>query len=288
MEELDSSVLVYGVGDIITTSFDRPISVKNKALALKSIMFSGSRSGNNGSPLLRYRFLVEDNTQTVHSLYLPLRRWQYYETNELMEAIYNALLDLAKQLNSEIYIVDRETDESFHAKLPRFIPGYGRQYPTIDYLNSGLKIVHSQYTIFSSDWSRPDNVWRLFFNNDLSNNSRRLVYSNTTLNVPGSGDGGEGSSDDSTTTAQDDAIFIFCNVVKPSYFGNVKERILDLININFPNGDGVTTFINNNLLFHKFSVDELQNLEFYFLTIDGALLSFVGKIVLHLVVKESS
>ena len=282
MEELDTSIIVTGVGNDITTSFEQPITVKGKALALRSITFSGKRKSDSGNLLRRYSFKVRDGSENIHTLFLPPRRWQDHEVNELMEAIYNALLDLAKKLNRSEYYIHGE-EEIVDLKLPHFTPGTlsPLQYPTIRYLRSGLNIIDVHIPELTLNWRSPDSVWNLFEPSDISATKSRLIFTGSRLNVDDSD-----SEDEHGIELQEDALYIFCNAIKPSFFGPIKERILDLVCVTLPNQDAIISFTNNNLLFHEFSVDELERLQFYFIKIDGSLFRFSGRITLHLSVKN--
>lgn len=264
MDEIKTSLIVLGRGEIIKTSFDRPVSVQGKSIGLKSVSFP-----NIEPPPIRYKFRVLDSRGKKHILTLPPYRWVV--SDELMGAIYEALLELYERLdtaNQQTYIIDESEVEVTNIRKPHFMPARmsRRGFTAIYYGDSGLKIVPRK-------WAPDDDVFSILKNSESFSDDTRFAYRAHEITLP--------EPDLKLTT---EPAFLFCDAIKPTYIGDLKRRVLDVVDVTYSGNNG-RYFSNSTIQFHEFAVDKLMDISFYFLSIYDGTLNFIDPVVIHLIVK---
>ena len=268
MDGITTSLIVTGQGKLIRTSFDRPVSVHGKSMGLKSVSFPKIEN----SPI-RYKVRVLDSSSgIVHTLSLPPYEWEW--SDQIIYAIFGLFLDLYERLssiNQQTYIIDAEGDVQVTNFQKPWFKGHGlHMYASIHYADSGLTIVRGpSHTDF---WSPRDNVFNLLKSSYVNSNDQRFGYTTHEIEHP------EFFNEPVTTV---EPVFLFCDVIKPTYINGVKRRVLDSMDMN----SGGKYFTNYMVLFHEFAVDRLMHINFYFQTLDGATITFTNQVVIHLVVK---
>ena len=274
MEEIATSLVVFGRGSLLKTLFDRRVSVKGKSIGVKSISFP-----NLQSQPIRFKVRIQDRRGDVHTILLPPNRW--VRSDDLIFAIFEGLNDLFESLdtsNQQTYIINREnlddgiTDYTDMTK-PRFKSNmsYGTFATSIFYGDSGLKIIRARSR------SPHDDVFTLLKEDALiSSDGDRFAHSLHELNKP------ENSQDKESTITE--SVYVFCDAIKPSYVGEVKKSLLDVVDMTFF-GDNASYFSNSNIQFHKFAVDELVQINFTLQSIDGVSVNFDNPVVIHLSIK---
>jgi len=274
MEELATSLVVFGRGTLLKTLFDRRVSVKGKSIGVKSISFP-----NLQSQPIRFKVRIQDQKGDVHIILLPPNRW--VRSDDLIFAIFEGLNDLFESLdtsNQQTYIINREnpdvgiTDYTNMTK-PRFKSNtsYGVFATSILYGDSGLKIVRA------GSRSLHDDVFTLLKEDAvISSDNDRFAYSLHELNKP------ENSQDKESTITE--SVYLFCDAIKPSYVGEVKKALLDVVDMTYF-GDNASYFSNSNIQFHKFAVDELVQINFTLQSTDGVSVNFDNPVVIHLTIK---
>jgi len=273
MEEIATSLVVFGRGSLLKTLFDRRVSVKGKSIGVKSISFP-----NLQSQPIRFKVRIQDRKGDVHTVLLPPSRW--VRSDDLIFAIFEGLNDLFKALdsiNQQTYIINREnldvgvTDYTNRIK-PRFKSNmsYGILATSIFYGDSGLKIIRPRATSH-------DDVFSLLKEDMLiSSDDARFAYSLHKLNEP------ENVQEKRSTITE--PVYVFCDAIKPSYLGEVKKPLLDVVDMTYF-GDNANYFSNSNIQFHKFAVDELVQINFTLQSIDGVSVNFDNPVVIHLSIK---
>ena len=274
MEELAASLVIFGRGNLLKTLFDRRVSVKGKSIGVKSISFP-----NLQSQPIRFKVRIQDRKGDVHIILLPPNRW--VRSDDLIFAIFEGLSNLFESLDTssqQTYIINREnpdvgiTDYTNTTK-PRFKSNisYGTFATSIFYGDSGLKIIHAR------SGSPHDDVFTLLKEDALiSNDGDRFAYSLHELNKP------ENAQDKESAITE--SVYVFCDAIKPSYVGEVKKPLLDVVDMTYF-GDNASYFSNSNIQFHKFVVDELVQINFTLQSIDGVSVNFDNPVVIHLTIK---
>ena len=261
METLSTSFIVSGRGDVIKTMFDRPVSVRGKSIRVKSVKFPVPQH----QPI-RYKFLVKDSSGTTHTLSLPPKNW--YWSEDILRAMYIVLCDLFESLDSrETYVIDEYGDvDATKPSKPRFVSSRtALPFTAIYYGDSGLKIV--------PDLS-PQSVFLLLEERESRSNDKRLAY---TPHVPYESTAQEVEHELDST----EAVYLFCDAIRPIYFGKTKRQILDVVKMS---RDG-NYFSNAWGEFHDFAVDVLMQISFYFQTMDGVVISFDDPVVVHFLIR---
>lgn len=268
MHEINDSLIVIGKGSIITTSFDRPLSVAGKSIAVKSVGFN---SIDDETEYIRYKVRVVDSKDVIHTLSLPNSLW--LTSDELVQAIFDEFNNLYEKLNAgeqRTYIVGDDGVEKIYK--PTFRPHQGAASITaINYFNSGFRIKDDGY------YPSEDNVFSLLKSTHSISDDRRFGYRSHALKRP---------PKKSITRApkKSSPVLLFCDAIRPTYTNGVKRRILDVLH-HPPSNDDNRYCSNSIVQFHKFSVENLMNISFYFQHIDGTILNFKRPIVIHLIVQ---
>ena len=284
MDEINTSLIVFGRGEVINTSFDRPISVAGKSIGVKSVGFPQI------NPLVKYKFRVLDSEDVVHTLKLPSKEWE--TSDQIMEAMFDEMNNLFDKLGLDGQVKfegrTRRRIDNLYDKLglgdqeefyfgdevpeviekPLFYKNVGNDLLTvIYYVSSGLRIKDDSYP------PPNDSVFSLLKSRYSRSNDDQFAYANHVLKQP------EDPALETTVP-----VFLICDAIKPSYTGAVKRRILDVVHV--PRSKTHRTYFTNTAIqFHEFSVDKVLHLNFYFQYLDGTVLNFAGPVVLHLMIK---
>lgn len=264
MHDLETSLVVLGTDTLITTSFDRPISVAGKSIGVKSVGFPQI---DPIPVLVKYKFRVLDSTGNIHTLKLRANKWE--TSDQLIQAMFGEINNLFDKLdlgNQEKFYFGDVVPEII--EKPLFFKNVGMDLLTVIYYgSSGLKIKDD------GDSLSNDSVFSLLKNRFSSNDDSQFAYSNHFLKQ---------SEDPPLETIV--PVFLFCDVIKPTYTGNVKRRILDVVHA--PHSEtGRSYFTNSSIQFHKFSVDKVLHINFYFQYLDGTVLNFSEPVVIHLMIQ---
>ena len=272
MDELETSLLVSGTGRSVSIMFDRLVSVKGKSIGIKSASFV-----NVKTKVTQYKVRVLDSTGVMHTLSLPRFRWT--STDQLMGAIFKAFSVLYEALMKSSYRTDPENISSDIQK-PSFVPAIaapGIYYTAIYYGNSGLEIV-------PGSWSTEDDVFSLFRPEFSRCDSEKFAYVDHKIKYPDADDGSEGTP---ALHLIAEPVILFCDTIKPTYVGNTKQQVLDVIKMTYF-GQNSYYFANSSIQFHEFSVDELKEINFFFQSFDGKLIEFDDPVVLHLEIRNDT
>ena len=262
MDVVETSLVAIGEGSIITSSFDRPVSVIGKRIALKSIAFS---EFDTLYKTIRYKFRVVDSKGVIHTLTLRANQWVY--SDNLLQAIFDEFNNLYLRLrhSNQSYLIDDANIRNLSGPYISIRSEF--QATAIHYSNSGLKIKTGGF------YDDKDNVFSLFDAAASRSNENRFAYMPHILTQP------KVSPHKDTLPA-----ILLCDAIKPTYMGDFKRRVLDVV--HFPGSKERDKSIVNTLTnFHDFSVDTLMNITFCFQTLQGTLLNFSGPVVIHLIVK---
>ena len=271
MDEIETSLLVSGTGRSVSVMFDRPVSVKGKSIGIKSASFV-----NMKTKVTDYKVRVLDSTGVMHTLSLPRFRW--VSTDQLMGAIFKAFIKLYEVLMKSSYKTNPENIPS-NIQRPSFVPAIsapGIYYTAIHYGNSGLEIV-------PGSWSTEDDVFSLLRPEFSRSDSRKFAYVDHKIKYPNADDGSEGTP----LHLIAEPVFLFCDTIKPTYVGNTKQQVLDVIKMTYF-GQNSYYFTNSSIQFHEFSVDELKETNFFFQSFDGNLIEFDDPVVLHLEIRNDT
>ena len=271
MEEIEKSLILSGKGKSVSVMFDRPVSVKGKSIGIKSASFV-----NVKTIVMSYKVRVLDSDGVTHNLSLPRLRWT--STDQLMGAIFKAFIALYETLLKTKYKTNPEKISS-NIERPSFRPAMatpGIYYTAIYYGNSGLEIV-------PGSWSTEDDVFSLFRPEYSRSDSNKLAYVDHKINYPDANDGSEGTP----LHLLDEPVLLFCDTIKPTYFGKTKQQVLDVIKMTYF-GQNSYYFSNSSIQFHEFSVDELKEINFNFKSFDGGLIEFDDPVVLHLEIRNDA
>ena len=271
MDEIETSLLVSGTGRSVSVMFDRPVSVKGKSIGIKSASFV-----NMKTKVTDYKVRVLDSTGVMHTLSLPRFRWA--STDQLMGAIFKAFIKLYEVLMKSSYKTDPENIPS-SIQRPLFVPAIsapGIYYTAIHYGNSGLEIV-------PGSWSTEDDVFSLLRPEFSRSDSRKFACVDHKIKYPNADDGSEGIP----LHLIAEPVFLFCDTIKPTYVGNTKQQVLDVIKMTYF-GQNSYYFTNSSIQFHEFSVDELKEINFFFQSFDGNLIEFDDPVVLHLEIRNDT
>ena len=269
MEDIEKSLILSGRGKSVSVMFDRPVSVKGKSIGIKSASFV-----NVKTKVLSYKVRVIDSEGVMHNLSLPRFRWT--TTDQLMGAIFKVFIVLYETLMKSKYKTNPERVPS-NIERPSFRPAIatpGVYYTAIHYGNSGLEIV-------PGSWSTEDDVFSLFRPEFSRSDSNKLAYVDHKIKYPDANDGSEGTP----LHIIDEPVFLFCDTIKPTYFGKTKQQVLDVIKMTYF-GQNSYYFSNSSIQFHEFSVDELKEINFHFQSFDGSLIEFDDPVVLHLEIRN--
>ena len=199
-------------------------------------------------------------------------------TDQLMGAIFKAFIELYETLMKSKYKRYPENIRS-SIKRPSFSPAIatpGVFYTAIHYGNSGLEIV-------PGSWAPEDDVFSLFRPEFSRSDSNKLAYVDHEIIYPNADDGSEGTP----LHLIDEPVFLFCDTIKPTYFGKTKQQVLDVIKMTYY-GQNSYYFSNSSIQFHEFSVDELKEINFHFQSFDGSIIEFNEPIVLHLEIRNDT
>jgi len=262
MDTVETSLVVLGEGSILTSTFDRPVSVIGKQIAVKSIAFSEYDTFNKST---RYKVRVVDSKGVIHTLTLPPNQW--IQSNNLLQAIFDEFNNLYLRLrnSNQSYLIDELNFRNISG--PYISIRHDFQATAIHYGNSGLTI--------KSDGFYPDedNVFSLFEAKASRSNENRFAYMPHVLNQP-----------KVSVPKNKIPAILLCDAIKPTYLGGSKRRVLDVV--HFPGStDNDKTITNALANFHDFSVDTLMTITFCFQTLQGTLFNFIGPVVIHLIVK---
>ena len=277
MDELETSLIVSGRGSHIKAIFTDTVSVQGKSIGVKSVSFPNRESQ---SRFPRYKVRVRDSGGKVHTLSLPPYEW--YWSEDLMRAIFGVLIDFYDGLDQQTYIIDKESSNIRDPRKPWYnskVLSRGKQQAsTINYGDSGLKILRSSPDRF---WSPEDDVFHLLKDtNLLEDNDIMLSYRIHFFESP------EPTPITETLQPVTEPVFLFCDAVKPSYVGGVKKRVLDLVDMTY-DAHNAAFFSNTCIQFHKFAVDAITQINFYFQTNDGVQLNFDDPVVIHLLILKN-
>ena len=271
MEDIEKSLILSGRGKSVSVLFDRPVSVKGKSIGIKSASFV-----NVKTKVVSYKVRVIDSEGVIHNLSLPRFRWT--STDQLMGAIFKAFIVVYETLMKSKYKTSPEKIPS-NIERPSFRPAIatpGVYYTAIYYGNSGLEIV-------PGSWSTEDDVFSLFRPEFSRSDSNKLAYVDHQIKYPDANDGSEGTP----LHLIDEPVFLFCDTIKPTYFGKSKQQVLDVIKMTYF-GQNSYYFSNSSIQFHEFSVDELKEMNFHFQSFDGSLIEFDNPVVLHLEIRNDA
>ena len=271
MDDIETSLIASGTGRSVSVMFDKPISVKGKSIGIKSASFV-----NVKTKVFGYKVRVLDSTGVVHTLSLPLFRWT--STDQLMGAMFKAVMVLYETLMKSKFRTNPENVTSSIQK-PSFSPAIatpGVYYTAIYYGNSGLEIV-------PGSWSTEDDVFSLLKPEYSRSDSNKLAYVDHEIRYPNAEDGSEGAP----LHILDEPVYLFCDAIKPTYMGKTKQQVLDVIKMTYF-GQNTYYFTNSSIQFHKFSVDELIEINFSFQSLDGSLIEFDDPVALHLEIRNDT
>ena len=217
MEGIEKSLILFGRGKSVSVMFDRPVSVKGKSIGIKSASFV-----NVKTKVISYKVRVLDTEGVTHNLSLPRFRWT--STDQLMGAIFKAFIELYETLMKSKY---KRYPENIRSSIerPSFSPAIatpGVFYTAIHYGNSGLEIV-------PGSWTPEDDVFSLFRPEFSRSDSNKLAYVDHEIIYPNADDGSEGTP----LHLIDEPVFLFCDTIKPTYFGKTKQQVLDVIKMTY-------------------------------------------------------
>ena len=269
MDEIETSLIASGTGRSVSVMFDESISVKGKSIGIKSASFV-----NVKTKVIGYKLRVLDSTGVMHTLSLPRFRW--ISTDQLMGAMFKAFIVLYETLMKSKYKTNPENIPS-NIHRPSFSPAIatpGVYYTAIYYGNSGLEIV-------PGSWSTKDDVFSLLRPEFSRSDSDKLAYVDHEIRYPN----GEDGSEETSRHLLDEPVYLFCDAIKPTYMGKTKQQVLDVIKMTYF-GQNSYYFTNSNIQFHKFSVDELIEINFSFQSLEGSFVEFDYPVVLHLGIRD--
>ena len=249
MKSLGNSILVQGYGSLFNITFDQPVDVAGKKMAIRSIYFP-RRVRRNYFTKLR----VRDSHGQIHIV--PLDKAKLYrDSGSLMRLIYKALIPLCSGedcpplTDSQESIIYNPNSEDYSrnrmSKYPSMYQMRGRT--EIVYNTSGLRII--AFPGHFENWD--DNVFGLLREENTTVSEAGIVVDNHSI---------------SSTEVTEDPGFVelHCNVVNPSLVNNKQHFHMESFYID--NEKDVTHFAPHNLIFHDFSVGEIMDMTFVFLS----------------------
>ena len=244
---LEGQFVVVSAGNDFTVTFDRPLSVQNKKICLKNVIYP-SFTLVNTSPLI---FTFHDVNIGGYSLPLQIERKNYGSSLMLLSAVGQAMLDYqATQGHSHFQNSPKIRNSVRNLN--------GKSAYELYYNNSGLRIVYDNI----SD-NTPDNIFTILGVENYMLTDKKMTVAVIPLDI-------DVRSEQATAPAE-----VLCNAVLPSYVNNKLRQSVSVVYLTQPvEGDSLNVVSLVKPVYHKFIFNEIMSISFLIRDFDRNVIEF--------------